>query len=105
MFTQPQVRFLKIAVVVMGMLLVGGFAFVLAAIVYQAAHSGQAGRTLPAAAHAAPELALPEGASIGAMSLDGSRLALHITTKQGGEIIVIDLASGKAISRVKLKPQ
>jgi len=35
-FTPRQVRVLKVAVIVMGLLLVGGFAFVLAAIVYQA---------------------------------------------------------------------
>ena len=35
-FTPRQVRVLKIAVIVLGILLVGGFAFVLAAIVYQA---------------------------------------------------------------------
>ena len=41
-FTPRQVRVLKIAVIVMGLLLVGGFAFVLAAIVYQASGGGQA---------------------------------------------------------------
>ena len=40
-FTPRQVRVLKIAVIVMGILLVGGFAFVLAAIVYQASKGGQ----------------------------------------------------------------
>ena len=40
-FTPRQVRMLKIAVIVMGLLLVGGFAFVLAAIVYQASRGGQ----------------------------------------------------------------
>ena len=42
-FTPRQVRVLKIAVIVMGILLVGGFAFVLAAIVYQASKGGQSG--------------------------------------------------------------
>ena len=40
-FTPRQVRVLKFAVIVMGILLVGGFAFVLAAIVYQASRGGQ----------------------------------------------------------------
>ena len=40
-FTPRQVRVLKLAVIVMGILLVGGFAFVLAAIVYQASKGGQ----------------------------------------------------------------
>ena len=40
-FTPRQVRILKIAVIAMGLLLVGGFAFVLAAIVYQASRPAQ----------------------------------------------------------------
>ena len=43
-FTPRQVRVLKIAVIVMGLLMVGGFAFVLAAIVYQASQVGQGGK-------------------------------------------------------------
>ena len=39
-FTPRQVRILKVAVIAMGILLVGGFAFVLAAIVYQASRPG-----------------------------------------------------------------
>src|SRR5262245_62620687 len=46
--TPRQVRILKIAVIVMGVLLVGGFAFVLAAIVYQASHPVQDAGVTPA---------------------------------------------------------
>src|SRR5215468_5215052 len=42
-FSPRQVQALKIAVIVMGLLLVGGFVFVLAAIVYQASGGGQSG--------------------------------------------------------------
>jgi hypothetical protein len=108
-FTPRQVRLLKIAVIVMGVLLVGGFAFVLAAIVYQASHPGQAGMATSASLHAAPEpgIDLPVGrdATVAAMSLDGSRLALHLTTAAGPEIVVIDLGSGKVVARVRLKPE
>ena len=49
-FSGRQVRILKIAVIAMGILLVGGFAFVLAAIVYQASRPKQdVAVTLPAA--------------------------------------------------------
>ena len=41
-FTPRQVRVLKIAVIVMGILLVGGFAFVLAAIVIRPPRAGKA---------------------------------------------------------------
>ncbi len=108
-FSGRQVRILKIAVIVMGILLVGGFAFVLAAIVYQASHAKQdVVISLPAAnMGAAPIIELPvgQGAGLTAMSLDGNRLALHLNGGEGPEIVVVDLASGKIVARVKLKPQ
>jgi hypothetical protein len=39
------------------------------------------------------------------MSLDGDRLALHLNSAAGPEIVVLDLRTGSVISRVKLKPQ
>jgi len=108
-FSGRQVRILKIAVIVMGILLVGGFVFVLAAIVYQASHPKQdVTAPFPAAnMGSAPIIELPvgQGASLTSMSLDGNRLALHLNGGDGPEIVVIDLASGKIVARVQLKPQ
>jgi len=103
-FTPRQVRVLKLAVIVMGILLVGGFAFVLAAIVYQASKGGH---SVNAAAgnEAAAELHIPKDANVGTLALDGDRLALHLQSAAGAEIVVIDLASGKILFRVKLKPE
>ena len=103
-FTPRQVRLLKIAVIVMGILLVGGFAFVLAAIVYQASKGGQGG--IPAGAEPiAAELHVPKDATVSTLSLDGGRLALHLQSSAGAEIVVIDLATGKTLARVRLKPE
>ncbi len=105
-FTPRQVRVLKIAVIVMGLLLVGGFAFVLAAIVYQAAKGGQdAAAPVASLSEVEAELPLPKDATITSMSLDGGRLALHLHSAAGPEIVVLDLGSGKVISRIRLKPQ
>jgi hypothetical protein len=105
-FTPRQVRALKIAVIVMGLLLVGGFAFVLAAIVYQASRGGQDGRNASAIATSVEtELAIPKDATITALSLEGDRLALHFKSEVGAEIAVVDLKTGKVISRIRLKPQ
>ena len=103
-FTPRQVRLLKIAVIVMGILLVGGFAFVLAAIVYQASKGGQGGVAAGAEPIAA-ELHVPKDATVSTLSLDGGRLALHLQSSAGAEIVVIDLATGKTLARVKLKPE
>ena len=115
-FTPRQVKVLKIAVIVMGLLLVGGFAFVLAAIVYQASRGGQSGPSAAAEAaagagtsgtgtHAFSELPIPKDATVTSLALDGDRLALHLNSPQGGELDVIDLRSGKIIARIKLKPE
>jgi len=105
-FTPRQVRVLRVAVIVMGIVLVVGFAFVLSAIVYQASK----GRQVGAASGAMPagtetELPVPKDATITALSLDGDRLALHLNASAGPEIAVVDLKTGKLIARVRLKPQ
>ena len=107
-FTPRQVKALKIAVIVMGLLLVGGFALVLGAIVYQASRLGQ---DTPAASNpavsdqGATQVTVPQGANVTAMDLDGERLALHLNGSNGPEVIVIDLDSGKVLTRITLKPE
>jgi hypothetical protein len=107
-FTPRQVRVLKVAVIVMGLLLVGGFAFVLAAIVYQASGGGQ-DRAVGAGAGALngveSELPIPKDATVTSLALDGDRLALHLNSAAGPEVVVVDLKSGKVVARIRLKPQ
>jgi hypothetical protein len=105
-FTPRQVRLLKIAVIVMGLLLVGGFAFVLAAIVYQASQiSKESTASAPALGGVEAELAIPSDATVTSFALDGDRLALHLQSSAGPEIVVIDLKTGKVMTRIKLKSQ
>jgi len=101
-FTPRQVRVLKAAVIVMGILLVGGFAFVLAAIVYQASKGGQSTAGTEAVA---AELPIPKDATVSTLALDGDRLALHLQSSAGPEIVVVDLKTGKTLARIRLKPQ
>ena len=105
-FTPRQVRLLKIAVIVMGLLLVGGFAFVLAAIVYQASRGGQDGAAAGAVLNGIEaELPVAKDATVGALSLDGDRLAIHMNSEGGPEIVVLDVKTGTVLARIKLKPQ
>jgi hypothetical protein len=104
-FTPRQVRVLKIAVIVMGLLLFGGFAFVLAAIVYQASKGGQDAALSAPLGALESELPIPKDATITSTSLDGDRLALHLISAAGPEIVVVDLKSGKVIARIRLAPQ
>jgi len=107
-FTPRQVRVLKIAVIAMGVLLVVGFAFVIAVIAYQASNLGQDKPAAPASAALEGNetaLTIPEGATVTSMALDGDRLALHLNSSAGTEIAVIDLSTGKVLSRIRLKTQ
>lgn len=116
-FNPRQVRILKVVVITMGIMLIGGFALVIAVIAYQAIHLGEdkesgldknSGPDKPLAAVStvlpgdASELAIPAGATVVSMALDGDALALHLTSSAGAEIVVIDLTTGKVISRIKL---
>jgi hypothetical protein len=103
-FTARQVRMLKWAVIVMGLLLVGGFAFVMSAIVYQASNLSESS---PAAAgtpgnRPAHALKLPAGAAISHMALGDNRLAVHLQGPGGEEIRVIDLGTGALVGRFPL---
>ncbi len=107
-FTPRQVRALKLAVIVMGLLLVGGFALLLGTIVYQASRGGQ--KPLQAegtgeGSLTSSELAIPKDAAVTALALDGNRLALHLSSAQGSEVAVIDVTTGKVLARIKLKPE
>jgi hypothetical protein len=101
-FTPRQVRLLKIAVILMGILLVGGFALVVATMVYQASRLGQ--EAAPALSGVETELAIPKDAEVTGLALDGDRLALHLRTAGSQELVVIDLNSGKVVARIRLKP-
>ncbi|MDA7948720.1 MAG: hypothetical protein MPJ78_14750 [Hyphomicrobiaceae bacterium] len=106
-FTPRQVRILKIAVIVMGILLVGGFAFVMSAIVYQASNLSE---SAPANAPAAPggtvaDLVVPKGMAISQMALGDNRLAVHLTGPRGAEIRIIDLGTGKVVTRIPVKSE
>jgi hypothetical protein len=109
-FTPRQVRILKIAVIVMGILLVVGFGLVMAAIVYQASQlPDKTSQTPKHAAAVSPgpqtELAIPQGAKVTSLALDGDRLALHLESSAGPEVVVVDIGTGKVLSRIKLKAE
>lgn len=110
-FTPRQVRLLKIAVIVMGILLVGGFAFVMSAIVYQASNLSESAAeptTAPASAPAtgvAADLVVPDGMAISQMALGDNRLAVHLSGPRGAEIRIIDLGTGKVVTRIPVKSE
>ena len=103
--SDPQVRALRIAVIVMGVLLVMGLVAVIGRIIYLMARP--AGQISVSAGPVAPEIstALPAGAHVRSISVQGDRLAIHYETAAGSGISVVDLASGRTLSRVRLVPE
>jgi hypothetical protein len=107
-FNPRQVRILKIVVIAMGILLLGGFAFVISAIVYQATRMGESesvASPTQTMGNQSGELRLdaPSGTRIEGVTLDGKRMAVHLIGPNGAEIAVIDVDKGRVIARIRLR--
>lgn len=95
-------RGLKILVAVLGILIVAGVVTILARVVYLANKSptqAAASKSTPAAQQ---ELPLPAGAVIRSTSLSGSRLVVQYDAPGGSGIAILDLDTGKVLSRVRV---
>jgi hypothetical protein len=100
------VRALKIAVVVMGIMLIGGFVALVISIAYVAKHRQSAAPAASAAPapYAAPPIEFPSGARIEMMALSANRLVLSIITQDGNrELLVLDPASGRRLGTIPLR--
>jgi hypothetical protein len=98
-------RALKVLVVVMGILLVAGFAVVVVTIVGRMAQ-----RATPAtpAAHLASfgnaTVMLPADSLVMEVQGAGDRILLRLDLKDGGEmLVVLDAATGAELGRIKLE--
>ena len=105
-FTPATLRALKIAVAVMGLILVFGFVGLVIAIAYK---SSQLGKAVAVAAgtefQAVSRVALPAGAHLEGSDLDGSRLALRYRSAAGEGVVVIDLSSGRVLTTIEVGPK
>lgn len=96
-------RALKILVVVMGVMLVGGFATLVVLIASRVAQK-QSAAPSPQPFAAAP-IELPAGASIETIGVGAERLVLSIVLSDGSrELVIIDLASGRRLGTIPLRP-
>ena len=95
-------RALKLLVVVMGIMLVGGFATLVAVIAQRAAQRQPA--VTPAQPFAAAPIELPAGARIETMAVGPDRLVIHMVLPDGNrELLIIDLASGRRLGAIPLR--
>lgn len=81
------------------------FGFVRQARIYMAARAGSRTVAAPAEDGAAAVLTLAPGAHIVSVATDAGKLVLHVTKADGGgEVEIIDLATGKLTGQVQTAP-
>lgn len=96
------VGLLKAAVYIMGLLIVVGTIVLIAGIIWKASQL-PAGSTAGPAAFGALDIAVPAGSAVGSVDIDGDRMA--ITLEGAPEIIIVDLARGEVVGRIRLDPE
>ena len=94
---------LKVLVIVMGLLIVAGF-IVIAAEIARRMSTPNAGRS-PAAKNFSERIALPPGARVVSMTAAGDRVVVHVET-QGGptQAYILDPRSGALLGTVEFAP-
>lgn len=95
---------LKVLVIVMGLLIVAGFVIVAAEIARRMS-TPNAGRSPAGAASFSERIALPAGARVVSMTAAGDRLIVHVET-QGGPAFayVVDPRNGTLLGTVEFPP-
>lgn len=96
---------LKIAVIVMGLLIVAGLATVVARVIYLASGGGTQGGMPAGPVRPEARLTLPSGAVVRQTTLSGDRVAVHYDSPAGGGIVILDLTTGRILNRIELSPE
>lgn len=94
-------KLLRLAVYIMGVILVVGTIVLVVAIIKRASNLSNA----PPAGFGDVEVPVPQGSEVARFEVDGNRLALHIKRAGANEIVIIDLKDGKVLGRVRLTPK
>ena len=102
---EPRMVVLKVAVVIMGVLLVAGFALVIGTIVKRASSPapvvsaiGPGGRFGVSEVHVAP------GEKVRNILMSEDRLAIHIGSDKSEEIVIVNAKTGAELGRIRLRP-
>jgi len=99
-------RALKLIVIVMGVLIFAASGMLIYGLVTRGGkESGSAGTAAPASrSFGTIDAALPPGATIAGVSVDGGRAVVRVQLPGGGEELrVFDLASGAALGVIRLR--
>ena len=92
-------RALKILVVVMGVMLIGGFALLVAIVAGRLPRGASVPRSFAATA-----IDIPRDARIEAMTAGADRLVLELVLPEGRrQLVVVDLATGARLGTIELR--
>jgi hypothetical protein len=92
-------RALKILVVVMGVMLIGGFALLVAIVAGRLPRGASVPRSFAATA-----IDIPRDARIEAMTAGADRLVLEMVLPEGRrQLVVVDLATGARLGTIELR--
>jgi uncharacterized protein DUF6476 len=95
-------RTLKILVVVMGVMILAGFATLLAVIAGRLSRG--VSETASSQSFAASPIEIPAGARIETLGAGGDRLVLDLVLPDGNrQLIIIDLATGRRLGAIPLR--
>lgn len=102
-------RALRLLVIVLGVLLVGGTLALVGAIIVRSQHGSESRSGPPAISSMAAAydtaLDLPAGAVVQSLQTAGERLLIHLVLSDGRQqIVVLDLASGARRGTIELRP-
>jgi hypothetical protein len=102
-------RGLRLLVIVLGVLLIGGTLALVVAIIVRAPRPSESRPesrlAVPKAAPFDAVLDLPPGAVVQSVQSTGARLALHLVLPDGGQqIVILDPGSGARIGTIELRP-
>ena len=94
------VRALKVLVVVMGLMIIVGFAALVTIIAGRVSRGGSAATQV----FTAPPIDLPAGARIETLSVGSDRLVVDVALPGGNrDLVIIDLATGRRLGVVPLR--
>jgi len=100
---QPRMTVLKIAVVIMGILLVAGFALVAITIVKRASNPEAAAARASAGQFGVSDVRIAPGEAVKSFSMNENRIAIHVAGAGGDQIILVHPRTGQEIGRIHLR--
>jgi len=100
MWSERNYRALKIAVIVMGALIVLGLIVIFATIVNRMSNGGPAADVAPLVVAVPDDVARLMGpdAEVVSTAIDGSRMAIVLKRPDGHAVVVVDLRSGRVLN-------